>query len=82
MKIINKRKKRKYFADGGERRIRSMVKAVSWRVGGTIVTILVSFILTRKLILALSIGLIDSLVKIFAFYAHERIWNKIEFGRI
>ena len=67
--------------DLGEKRSRSLLKAVSWRIGGVIVTIIVSFILTKKFALAVGIGLIDSLIKILAFYAHERIWNKIKFGR-
>ena len=74
-------KRRFFIKDRGEKKIRSLVKAITWRVGGVIVTIFVSFILTKKLVLALSIGLIDSLIKIFAFYVHERIWNKINYGR-
>lgn len=67
--------------DYGERKLRSIVKAVSWRIGGVIVTIIVSYIITRKLIIAAQIGLLDSLIKIFIFYAHERIWNKLKFLR-
>jgi uncharacterized membrane protein len=31
---------------------------------------------------ALSIGVVDSLIKIFVYYAHERAWTAIPFGRL
>jgi uncharacterized membrane protein len=63
-----------------EKHSRSVVKAISWRVTGTIDTFLVSFIVTQKLHLALSIGFIEVFTKIFLYYLHERIWTKIKFG--
>lgn len=60
---------------------RSLVKAVSWRVTGTIDTILVSWLITRKLSLALSIGGVEVITKLLLYYFHERAWNKINFGR-
>ena len=61
--------------------VRSIVKAVTWRAGGTLVTFLVAWIITQKLELSIQIGLIDTIIKIGAFYGHERFWNKITFGR-
>ena len=61
--------------------VRSIVKAVTWRAGGTLVTFLVAWIITQKLELSIQIGLIDTIIKIGAFYGHERLWNKITFGR-
>jgi uncharacterized membrane protein len=61
---------------------RSIVKAVSWRATGTMDTILISFLVTGKIKLALSIGFIELFTKICLYYAHERIWNTIPFGRI
>ncbi len=60
---------------------RSMVKAVTWRTGGTFVTILTAWLLTGKPTLSVGIGLLDSAVKIGAFYVHERIWDRLSFGR-
>jgi uncharacterized membrane protein len=60
---------------------RSILKAVSYRITGTITTILISWAITRKLQFALSIGFADVLIKIFVYYLHERIWNKIKIGR-
>ncbi len=60
---------------------RSLIKAISWRVTGTIDTILVSFLVTGKIKLAVSIGFVELFTKIGLYYVHERIWNKIQFGR-
>jgi uncharacterized membrane protein len=49
-------------------------------VGGTIVTFAVAWLLTKRVELAAQIGLLDTLVKIGAFYGHERIWNRLKFG--
>lgn len=60
---------------------RSIVKAFSWRVTGTLDTMLVSWIITRKLTFALSIGFVEVFTKMFLYYIHERIWDKSSFGR-
>ena len=64
-----------------ERPIRSIVKALSWRVTGTIDTVIVSLIITGKLTLALTIGVVELFTKLIIYYFHERIWNKIKFGK-
>ncbi|MEI8315613.1 MAG: DUF2061 domain-containing protein [Verrucomicrobiota bacterium] len=60
---------------------RSLIKAISWRVTGTIDTVLVSFLVTGRIKLALSIGCVELFTKVGLYYLHERIWNKISFGR-
>ena len=65
-----------------ESHYRSMLKAVTWRAGGTVVTFVVAWLITGELTVSLGIGLVDSLVKIVAFYAHERVWNRLHFGRL
>jgi uncharacterized membrane protein len=64
-----------------EKPYRSMVKAVSWRATGTLDTILISFLITRKLEFALSIGVVELFTKMLLYYVHERIWNRLSFGR-
>lgn len=61
---------------------RSVVKAISWRVTGTVDTILISWLITREFKFALSIGLVELFTKIFLYYGHERLWNRISFGRM
>ena len=63
-----------------ETHFRSMVKAITWRAGGTVVTFTVVWVVTRKLELAAQIGVLDTVVKLGAVYVHERIWNRLSFG--
>lgn len=64
-----------------ENRKRSILKAISWRVTGTIDTIAISWFITGQPKLAISIGVLEVLTKIGWYYLHERMWNKIKFGR-
>jgi len=64
-----------------DNRLRSLVKAISWRITGTIDTMIISFIITQKVGAAISIGLFEVITKTFLYYGHERVWEKIKFGR-
>jgi uncharacterized membrane protein len=65
-----------------EKHYRSLVKAVSWRLTGSLDTMIISFLITGRLKWALSISGIELFTKVFLYYVHERVWNKISFGRI
>ena len=65
-----------------ENHYRSLVKAVSWRATGSMDTIVVSFLVTGHIKTALSIGGIEVFTKIGLYFLHERLWNKISFGRV
>ena len=60
---------------------RSLVKAVSWRIWGTIDTFVISYVVLGKAKLALAISSIEILTKILGYYVHERVWNKVKWGR-
>ena len=64
-----------------EEHSRSLLKAISWRALGTIDTIVISFVVTGKIKMAVSIGFVELFTKIFLYYVHERVWNRIPFGR-
>lgn len=64
-----------------EKRKRSIVKAISWRITGTLDTFVVSYIITGKVTIALSISGVEVFTKMLLYYFHERTWNKIKFGR-
>jgi uncharacterized membrane protein len=57
---------------------KSLIKSLSWRIIGTMDTIVISWILTGTLTVALSIGFIELFTKFFLYYGHERLWNKIK----
>lgn len=60
---------------------RSFLKAISYRILGYIMTALLVYFATKNVMLSLGIGAIDSFIKIIGYYFHERIWDKIEWGR-
>ena len=60
---------------------RSIAKTISWRLFSVIITFCVSFLITRKIAIAVSISLVDTLVKLIAYYYHERIWTSVNWGR-
>jgi adenylylsulfate kinase len=54
-----------------------LFKAVLYRIYSSAITFLISYILTGNMIISLSISLIDSLVKIFSYYAFDEIWYRM-----
>jgi uncharacterized membrane protein len=63
-----------------ESQTRSLAKAVSWRVTGTIDTFVISAIVTGKLTVAGSIAATELLTKVLLYYFHERAWAAISWG--
>lgn len=61
---------------------RSVIKSLSWRVLGTIDTMVISYFITGSLVMAASIGSIEVVTKMVLYYVHERAWNKIELGKV
>lgn len=60
---------------------RSMVKAISWRIWGSLDTFALSYLIVGKAKLALTISGMEVITKIIGYYIHERMWNKIKWGR-
>ena len=60
---------------------RSLAKAVSWRVTGTIDTFIISWLITGEVLIASSIAFTEIMTKIALFWLHERVWNKITWGK-
>ena len=61
---------------------RSLLKSISWRVTGTFDTIVISYLITRQVRFALSIGFVELFTKCLLYFLHERAWNRIRFGRV
>lgn len=60
---------------------RSIFKAISYRGCAAIVTTCIVYIFTKRLILSLGVGLAELIAKIIFFYIHERVWDKISWGK-
>jgi uncharacterized membrane protein len=58
-----------------EGRLRSFLKAISWRVWATFTTMLISYAITGNLNYAISIGGIEVVSKILLFNFQERLWS-------
>lgn len=55
--------------------IRSLAKALSWRIVATLTTSIIAFLITGSLDTAALIGGIEFVLKFFIYYAHERAWQ-------
>ena len=64
-----------------ERKRRSILKAISWRLTGTLDTFIISFLITGKIKFALYISGIEVFTKVSLYFVHERMWNKVRFGK-
>jgi uncharacterized membrane protein len=61
---------------------RSIIKGITWRITGTLDTMVMAFIVTGELTNAIKIGFTEVFTKIFLYYLHERVWNNVAYGRI
>ena len=65
---------------GQEKHSRSVVKAISWRVLGSVDTFLLSWLFTGSPKAAGAIASTEVITKIVLYYAHERAWSSITWG--
>ncbi|HDY65362.1 MAG TPA: DUF2061 domain-containing protein [Phycisphaerae bacterium] len=65
-----------------ETRSRTIIKSLTWRVVALVITTTVVWVATRKMELAASVGLADTAIKLVVYYAHERCWLKVHFGKL
>lgn len=63
-----------------ETNLRSLTKSISYRIFGTLITFVITFIITNEIIISSSIALLDLLSKIVLYWYHERMWLKINWG--
>ena len=79
--LISKETKKAESLKNSETPLRSVVKSFSWRCIGTIDTIVISWIITGQVSLALTIGSIELITKMLLYFLHERVWNIIKWGK-
>jgi uncharacterized membrane protein len=68
-------------APRGDSHVRSIVKAVSWRITGSIDTFILALLFTGSGALAGSIAGTEIVTKIVIYYLHERAWTWVRWGR-
>jgi uncharacterized membrane protein len=82
MDVLGKRKNEvPSMANAREAHSRSLLKAVTWRITGTLDTFVISLFVTGRATIAGSIAATELLTKIALFYGHERVWSAIHWGR-
>jgi uncharacterized membrane protein len=64
-------------SDRADKPVKSALKAITWRIVGTIDTMIISYFITGKVSVALSIGSIEVFTKMVLYYFHERLWAHI-----
>ena len=61
--------------------VRSLAKAVSWRITSTVDTFLISWLITGQALLASGIALTEIMTKVGLYWLHERAWTRVKWGR-
>jgi uncharacterized membrane protein len=64
-----------------ERKRRSLLKTLSWRVFASIDTFLIAWFISGSLTMSSWIAGIEVFTKLFLYYFHERLWNIISWGK-
>jgi len=62
-------------------RSRSLAKALSYRILGTLSSVAVAYVITKNAALSVTIAFWETIIKVFIYYVHERGWNYIQWGR-
>ena len=65
-----------------DKHYRSFIKAVSWRLTGSMDTMIISYLITGRIKYALTISGVELFTKVGLYYVHERVWEKVPLGRI
>ena len=61
-------------------RKRHILKTFTWRIVGTIDTILLGWVISGDVTIGLTVGGFELFTKMVLYYLHERIWYKSDFG--
>ena len=59
---------------------RHLLKTISWRVVGTLDTILLAWLITGNPLTGIKIGSAEVVSKMLLYFGHEKLWYKINFG--
>jgi uncharacterized membrane protein len=62
----------------GDSNLKSFLKTISWRIVGTLDTIMISYFVTGEVSMAISIGSVELFSKLILYYFHERAWTSIK----
>ena len=64
-----------------ETKVRSIVKTISWRILATLTTVTLVYIFIGDTTIAFTVGGIEVFLKMLVYFIHERVWDKLKFGK-
>ncbi|QFZ55098.1 DUF2061 domain-containing protein [Oceanihabitans sp. IOP_32] len=64
-----------------EKVTRSLAKTISWRIIGTLDTLILSWLITGEVVMAFTIASVEFGSKLILYFFHERVWNIIKWGK-
>lgn len=65
-----------------ETRKRSLLKSVIWRLFAVSVTFGLGFVWLQDVSSSLALAASANAIKAVAYYAHERLWNRVSWGQL
>ena len=70
------------YTPARDSQLRSLLKAITYRITGTVTTAIITLAVTGELMVALAVGTIEPVVKLVIYYLHERAWQRVPIGTI
>lgn len=64
----------------GDSKKRHIAKTITWRIVGTIDTMILAWIISGNPLTGLKIGAAEVVTKMILYYFHERAWYKLDYG--
>lgn len=60
---------------------RSIAKTISWRITGSLATFAISYAVLGDFAVSGTIAIIQLILNTLLYFIHERVWNRIAWGR-
>jgi uncharacterized membrane protein len=61
---------------------RSLIKTITWRITGSGATFGISYLISGNFVIAGSIATIQLVTNTVLYFIHERVWNRVKWGRV
>ena len=63
-----------------ESKARSIVKTISWRILGSLITSFTVYFLTGSMGIGTTVFFVNILINTTIYFIHERVWSRIKWG--
>ncbi len=60
---------------------RSLFKTITWRFLGSTSTFTIAYLITGRLDASSAIAVVQIIANTFLYLFHERLWNRVKWGR-